>query len=55
MRLDYYDETSVVFYKEDMKPEIRKYICEGLGKEPKCKCDDWPDELDLIVRINKKC
>ena len=54
MRLDYYDETSFMFYRDDMKDEIWQCICEGLGKEPKCKCDDWPDELDVIIRINKK-
>ena len=54
MRLDYYDEASVLFYRDDMKDEIWQDICDRLGKAPKCKCDDWPDELDVIIRINKK-
>ena len=54
MRLDYYDEIMFLFYKDDMKDEIWQDICDRLGKSPKCKCDDWPDELDVIIRINKK-
>ena len=54
MRLDYYDETIFMFHRDDMKDEIWQCICEGLGKAPKCKCDDWPDELDVVIRMNKK-
>lgn len=44
---------TIILRREDVQNPVHPYfwkeLCEDLGLAPKCDCEDWPEQIELVV------